>query len=386
VAGVTASALVSPLVLLAYRKNLVDKPNNRKLQKNAVPVLGGVCVFMGVTNALLFSSVFFPEYVGLPKLIIAFLCITVMFVVGFYDDLMDISFRAKFASEIFIITLLWYAGFSVDSLAGLFGVYLMNPALSLLFSIVVGLGLINAINMLDGVDGLASGFSIITSILFTVFFLLHGYSVGACISCMIIGALCPFFVCNVFSKKYKMFIGDSGSMVIGIIAYLAVCRTLHLPFQYVWDDYRASFLLAIFAIPVYDTLRVMFTRIMHRRSPFLPDKTHLHHAFVELQYPHLMITLMELSIALIIFAIWVVLAWICPRLYISTEWNVVINVVLGMTIVQGTYFYVQYLKFHNPGAFARHIAKGHRAGRRIDKPVSFIRHIIDGHSFRQSSE
>jgi UDP-N-acetylmuramyl pentapeptide phosphotransferase/UDP-N-acetylglucosamine-1-phosphate transferase len=161
VAGVTASALVSPLVLLAYRKNLVDKPNNRKLQKNAVPVLGGVCVFMGVTNALLFSSVFFPEYVGLPKLIIAFLCITVMFVVGFYDDLMDISFRAKFASEIFIITLLWYAGFSVDSLAGLFGVYLMNPALSLLFSIVVGLGLINAINMLDGVDGLASGFSII---------------------------------------------------------------------------------------------------------------------------------------------------------------------------------------------------------------------------------
>lgn len=378
VAALVSSCLISPLVLLAYRKNLVDKPEERKLQSRSVPVLGGVSVFVSLTVALSFALVFLPEYVVLPNLLIAFLALTLMFMTGLYDDLVNLSFHAKFILEIVVITLLWYAGFGVDSLAGLFGVCHMSSPLSLLFSLVIGVGLINALNMLDGVDGLASSFGIVSGIIIGTYFLLHGFYVGGCLAGMVMGALIPFFVCNVFSLKYKMFIGDSGSLVIGVLVYIAVCCTLHLPARFAWDDYRISLLLSVYALPVYDTLRVMFTRLVHRHSPFLPDRTHLHHAFVELQYPHLMITIIELTISLGIFAVWVGLAALCQWLHISAVWNLVANLVVGIGVVQGTYFYVQYLKLHNSDAFARHVEKGHRAGRRIDKPVSFIRSLIDG--------
>lgn len=374
----TAACLISPLVLLAYRKNLVDKPNIRKLQHRPVPVLGGVSLIFSISCTLLLCLVFLPGYVAAPQLTVACLATLVIFAVGLYDDLITLSFRVKFVFQILVITLLWYAGFGIDSFAGLFGVWHMNTPLSLLFSLVVGVGLINAINMLDGVDGLSSSFGIITGIVVAAFFLLHGYSAGGCVGCMVAGALVPFFICNVFSKKYKMFIGDSGSMAIGVLAYLAVCITIHLPQSYALDDYRVSWLMAVYAVPVYDTLRVMFGRMLHGQSPFLPDKTHLHHAFVELQFPHLMITLMELSLVVLILLLWIVLAALCLWLNISAEWNAVMNIVIDMSIVTGSYFYVQYLKFHSPESFARHIADGHRAGRRIDKPVSFIRNMIDG--------
>ena len=141
-----------------------------------------------------------------------------------------------------------------------------------------------------------------------------------------------------------MFIGDSGSLVMGTVAYIFVCRILQLPKLFFIDQYKVAMAFAIFAIPVTDTIRVMTMRAIHHHSPFLPDKTHLHHIFVALQLPHLAITLLELLMAAFIFFI----GWGCSTLFgLSMTWQCFITVSVAVTVSWGTYCVLAYLRNHN---------------------------------------
>ncbi len=301
---VTVILLHPLLVKFALRKGIVDKPNARRLNRVPIPVLGGVGVFMGFTAAFCVSGVIH----GIEIPFACFAAITMMLFVGLLDDIRDLKPKTKFMAQIVaIIILIFCCNLKIDNLHGIFGIYEIPDFLSIPLTIFACVGLINAINLIDGIDGLSSGYGIAAGILFCLYGHMQGNSLNTLISISTIGALIPFFVYNVFGTKNKMFIGDAGSHFLGIIFCLLTLNTIHADATI--NDKESTncyiaFCLAVMAHPVMDTLRVMTMRICNGYSPFKADKTHLHHAIINCGFSHLNTTLLIIVLNFTVVAIW----------------------------------------------------------------------------------
>ena len=196
------------IVRIAKERGLVDNPDARKLQKQPVPVLGGLAVFFGVVVGLGVTSMFFNSYV----LFTSVVALTVMMYIGVLDDLMGLSPVLRIILEIaFIGFVAWMDQVNINDFHGAFGVGMLPVYLSAPLCAITGVGIINAINMIDGVDGLASGFCVMACIVFGTAFMLSFDGTMTVLAAVTAGALIPFFFHNVFGRESKMFIGDSGS-------------------------------------------------------------------------------------------------------------------------------------------------------------------------------
>lgn len=365
--AIVTAIVMNPLIIkLSLKKHLTDNPNFRKLQKTPVPVLGGMSVFLSFIVGLFFCNIFHPT----DRLYVVIAAISIMFFLGFFDDLLDISYRMKFVVQFGVVFMLWTFGYRVDTLVGLFGITEIPMFWSLVISLLAGVGLMNSLNMVDGVDGLASGLGIITSSICGAYFITHHDPLFAMLSIVFAGALIPFFFCNVFSRKYKMFIGDAGSLIMGTLAYVFTCRVIHTPHLDWNDQYCVAMMFAIYALPVFDTLRVMAVRLAHGNSPFKPDRTHLHHMFVDLGYPHVMITAILLFINCL-----VILVWYITSLYMESI-NGQFFVVIGTAIllIPGLYFVLKLIALKEPELFERFKQHSKRVS---SKPISIRDHISD---------
>lgn len=290
---------------IAKQKNIVDNPGARKLQRVPVPVLGGVAVFFGMIAAFAAAGLIYDISGMLPVLC----AMTIMLYIGTLDDIIGLSPRKRICFEAMVVTLLLCANhYSIDNLHGLWGVYEMPLWISYPLTVFACVGIINAINMMDGVNGLSSGYCIITSAIFGSMFLLAGDSDRASLAILAIGALIPFFFHNVFGKKSKMFIGDGGALLMGVVISVFVinllktdsCVAAILP-----DNFGVVPLaLALLAVPVFDTLRVMVCRIAKGVSPFAPDKNHLHHILFDLHFSHIGTTFIEIAANVIVIICW----------------------------------------------------------------------------------
>ena len=374
-AALTAVFLNPLIVYVAYKKNILDKPNFRKLQRRPVPVLGGMSVYMAMLIGMAAGNFFYPA----GELFIAFVAISIMFYVGLLDDIIGLSAVSKFIFQIAVISFLWFFGYRLDNLHGLLGIYQLPQWGSYLLSVIAGVGLLNALNMIDGVDGLASGLGIFTSTLCGLFFVRHGNPLMALVAVVVVGSLIPFFICNVFSHKYKMFIGDSGSLIIGTVAYLFCCEMLKAKTYYPLDNYLISMLLTIYAIPVFDTLRVMGVRIFHKTSPFKADKKHLHHIFVALGMPHFVITFIILLLAVAILVVNYLFTW-CRW---SPSWHLLVTLLVDILFVWGAYIILRYIELHHPNTFFRLRAHSRL---RMAKPIRYynaFQSYLDGKLMRR---
>ena len=190
------------------------------------------------------------------------------------------------------------------------------------------------------------------------------------LSIVFAGALIPFFVCNVFSRKYKMFIGDSGSLIMGTLAYVFTCRVIHTPIMDWNDQYCVAMMFAIYSLPVFDTLRVMAVRLMHGNSPFKPDRTHLHHMFVDLGYPHVMISTILHTINLTVIAVW----YITSLFMKSIEGQFFVVIGTAILLVPGLYFVLKIISLKNPDLFKQFKEHSKRVS---SKPISFRDHVCD---------
>ncbi len=294
--------LVHPyLVKFALWKNIVDKPNARRLNRVPVPVLGGVGVFLGFIVALYTLAAMMD--IQLPDIYIVLLVL--MMGVGLVDDVRDLSPYAKFSIQILAALLLYFlCDLRIDNLYGIFGLYEVPMSVSFPLTLVVCVGLINSINLIDGIDGLSSGYSIVASLLFGGWAYVFGNRINLLMSCSLIGALIPFFIYNVFGKKYKMFIGDAGSHLLGIVFCIMTLNTIDSPVSPEVEVALIPFSFAVLSHPIMDTLRVMTMRICNGKSPFLADKSHLHHALVGRGFSHLSTTLVIIGLNLAVVAIW----------------------------------------------------------------------------------
>ncbi len=326
---------VHPKVLkIAILKNLVDNPDARKLQRNPVPVMGGIAVFFGIIIGLCSSLTMFNS----PNLFMLISAMLIMLYIGTIDDILDLSPAIRFAIEILIIMWLMYVNSSsINNFWGLWGLGTIPDWISWPLTIFAAVGIINAINLIDGVNGLSSGFCFMASVLFAILFYSTGNTVMSSLSISAAGAIIPFFLHNVFGYKTRMFIGDGGTLVIGtmmsmfvinILSSNSLCTTLALK-----GFGLVPFTLAVLSIPVFDTLRVMSMRIIRGTSPFHPDKTHLHHIFLELGFSHIGTTFSILSMNLFIVAAW----FISYKLGASVD--IQLYIVLALSILATFVFY-----------------------------------------------
>lgn len=295
-------SLVHPLLVkFALWKNIVDKPNARRLNHVPVPVLGGVGVFLGLIIALYTIA----AMMGIQLPYIYTVLLVLMLGVGFIDDVRDLSPYTKFSVQILAVLLLYFScDMRIDNLHGIFGLYEIPMYISLPLTLIVCVGLINAINLIDGIDGLSSGYSLMASLLFGAWAYMSGDKINLLISCSLIGALVPFFIYNVFGKKCKMFIGDAGSHLLGIIFCIVSLNTLNDPVAPKIDSALIPFVFAVLSHPIMDTLRVMTMRMCKGKSPFMADKTHLHHALIGQGISHLATTLIIIGLNLVVVATW----------------------------------------------------------------------------------
>jgi UDP-N-acetylmuramyl pentapeptide phosphotransferase/UDP-N-acetylglucosamine-1-phosphate transferase len=294
---------IPPIIRVSVAKHLYDKPNERKVSKTIVPTLGGVALFIGLTISSLIATNGY-DFSDLKYLIAA---IIIMFFTGLKDDLIDISALKKLMLQIAASVILIVLGnFRITNFQGIFGIYEINYALSFSLSLFFLIGLTNAFNLIDGIDGLASGVSIVIASIFGLWFSLAGFHEYSIVCFSLVGSLISFFYFNVFGKKYKIFMGDTGSLILGITLSALTIKFIELNINtgsaFVVPS-APVLALAILIIPVIDTLRVFFIRLSEKRSPFSPDMNHLHHKFLALGFTHLQASMSIVSVNIVFIAL-----------------------------------------------------------------------------------
>ena len=337
---------IHPKVLkIAIMKDLVDNPSARKLQRNPVPNMGGSAVFFGIIIGLCSSQAMFSS----PKAFMLVAAMLIMLYVGIMDDILSLTPRIRFAIEILIVCWLMFANkSSLNCFHGLWGLGCIPNYVAIPLTIISCVGIINAINLIDGVDGLSSGFSIMASLAFGIYFYIIGYHSMVILAAVSIGSMIPFFLHNVLGKRSKMFIGDGGTLAMGVVLATFVVFTLtgsNMDRSALSPSFGlVAFSLGVMAIPVFDTMRVMSARILSGTSPFHPDKTHLHHLFIELGFSHVGTSLSILTLNLIIIAaqlgVWLLGGDIAVQLY------VVVGLSLLFTV--GLYYGMKRASERNP--------------------------------------
>ena len=240
------------------------------------------------------------------------------------------------------LLLIFIGGYVWNVLHGLWCLDQIPQGVAIPFTLFAAVGIINAINLIDRVDGLSSGYCILTNLLFGMMFWYVEDRTMGMLAVVAAGSLIPFFFHNVFRKNSKMFIGDGGTLVMGIVMSVFMIRILrHGSMSEVYDAANIGlipFTLAVLPVPVFDTLRVMTTRILKRKSPFHPDKTHLHHMFIRLGYSHATTTLAILILNFFVVLCW----WISYMVGCSIDAQLYIVLVLSILITFGLYNFMEY--------------------------------------------
>ncbi|MDC8001190.1 MraY family glycosyltransferase [Aequorivita todarodis] len=281
---------------MANEKNLMAVPDARSMHTKKTPNLGGVGIFIAFSlSIMILGGLKSFEQFQIGKLLLLLAAITIMFFLGVKDDLIGISPRKKFIGQAMAAALvILFTDVRIQSLDGLFGIWELPYIISVLFSLLVFVFIINAFNLIDGIDGLAGTIAIMASTVFGFFFMLHGNHLLMLVSFILVGALLAFLRFN-FSEENKLFMGDSGSLFIGFlltyqsIGFLGMDTSGTLWFTM---PNKSILILAILSFPILDTLRVFIIRISQKRSPFSADRNHIHHRLMDLGLSHKQGTLM----------------------------------------------------------------------------------------------
>jgi UDP-N-acetylmuramyl pentapeptide phosphotransferase/UDP-N-acetylglucosamine-1-phosphate transferase len=281
------------LIKVAKLKHLVDEPGeSRKVHRRRVPTIGGVIIF----SAILFGyTLWFPDddVIGLNqalsdfKYIIASLLI--LFFVGVKDDIIGTAPVKKLIAHAMVaFILVMMAEIRITGMQGLFGVHELPDYGAVLLSFFVYIVIVNAFNLIDGLDGLAGGIGMIAGLFFGTWFILADNIPLALLSFSLAGALFGFLFFNF--QPAKIFMGDSGSLTIGCIISILAIRMIEHPVELLPDELifisKPILAMAILCYPLVDTLRVFIIRAVEGRSPFSADKKHIHHKILERRKTH----------------------------------------------------------------------------------------------------
>jgi UDP-N-acetylmuramyl pentapeptide phosphotransferase/UDP-N-acetylglucosamine-1-phosphate transferase len=281
--------LAIPVIIqIAQQKKLYDLPDERKLHTKPIASLGGIGIFAGFFIAVLLS-ISGPTN---PEFQYFFAASVIIFFLGVKDDIIVLSATKKFIGQVIAAAILIHLGnIRIDSMHGLLGFTSLPEAFSLALSYITIIVIINAYNLIDGVDGLAGTLGLLTMSVFGLYFFMVDMPAYALLSFSMAGSLFAFLIFNY--NPAKIFMGDSGSLLLGLINAILVIKFITVA------DYSGVILpiksavavgFAILMVPLADTLRVFSIRIFHGRSPFSPDRNHIHHLLLDRGLNHKYVT------------------------------------------------------------------------------------------------
>lgn len=311
------------IVTVANKKKLYDIPDERKIHTTPISSLGGLGIFVGFMLGLLLSINSVNGIGGFQFYIASFM---VIFFFGIKDDILVLSPLKKLIGQVMVAAILMFkAGLVITSMHGFLGIHQIDYTLGCfltLFTIVV---VMNAYNLIDGVDGLAGTVSVITSSIFGFFFFVNGDIFFSIMAFTFASSVIGFLIYNY--SPAKIFMGDTGAMLSGAVNVILVIRFI--------ETAKSGSVLPILAtpamgfgvllMPLLDTLRVFSIRMIHGRSPFSPDRNHLHHMLLDRGYNHIKVTSIIAATAIL----FIVLTYI--SLPLGTTWVILMQVVLFFT-------------------------------------------------------
>jgi UDP-N-acetylmuramyl pentapeptide phosphotransferase/UDP-N-acetylglucosamine-1-phosphate transferase len=291
---ITAFILVTvatpALIKVAKLKHLVDEPGDaRKLHRKSVPTIGGIMIFAGtiISYCLWFPSESsgqlgnnYDELGALKEFKYLVACMFILFFMGLKDDIIGMSPSKKLVVHFVVgFILVVMANIRLTQFWGLFEINELPVSVSIGLSLFIYIVIVNAINLIDGVDGLAAGTGMIASITFAYWFYKTGDLPLALLAVGLAGSLLGFLIFN--WQPAKLFMGDSGSLIIGVVIYVLAMKMIEYPSDKMtaamMDVSKPVLAMAILAYPLIDTLRVFVIRMGQGRSPFSADKNHIHH-------------------------------------------------------------------------------------------------------------
>lgn len=339
------TTVIYPFVLrYALRYQIVDNPDARKIHRQPIPVMGGVAVYAGILAGCLAMWLLIDK----ASIHWSLMAVTTMLVLGVWDDMKNLPAILRLIVQFGIVGgYMLLTGYYIHDFYGFLGIHEISLWVGISLSLVTGVGIINAINMIDGIDGYSSGYGIMACSCFAVLFIIIGPSVWASLAVIVTAALIPFFFHNVFGVKSKMFIGDGGTMMLGFLMAIFAIGALSTRRGLVLEAQGISVIamtLAILCIPVFDTLRVMTVRMLRGRSPFKPDKSHLHHLFIDMGFSHLGASLSILSLNLIVILVWLLL-WLCGA---SINMQTCVVILMGLMVTFGFYKLMRWQQHSGP--------------------------------------
>lgn len=300
---------IYPVILsIAYKKGLVATPVDRSSHKKETPNLGGIGLFISFLVSISLAGAFFKfTGVELSHLLAIISSVTILFSLGILDDLVGVTPLKKMSSQFLAaVVVILMANMKIDNLYGVFGLELLPYWLSFVVSVFAFIFLINAFNLIDGIDGLAGSQGIIICFSLSVFFILSNNLFLSLISVTLTASFVGFLIFNLSNRK-KIFMGDSGSLFIGFLMLTLVFSFLHVDIGALqaYTPNKLIFAFTLFAFPILDTTRVFFLRVIKGQSPFTADKNHLHHKLLELGLSHKKATLLIalLSVFVICFSL-----------------------------------------------------------------------------------
>jgi UDP-N-acetylmuramyl pentapeptide phosphotransferase/UDP-N-acetylglucosamine-1-phosphate transferase len=280
---------IPAIMRIAEEKKLFDLPDGRKLHNTPIASLGGVGIFSGFFMAALLSITFKIN----PEFQYYFAAALVIFILGLKDDIVVLTATKKFIGQLTAAAILIHlAELRITSMHGLFGLGELPQAFSFALSYVTIILVINAFNLIDGVDGLAGMLGLLTTSVFGTYFFLVGMPAYALLSFAMAGSLLAFLIFNY--NPAKIFMGDCGSLLLGLVNTILAIKFITvadssavvIPIQS-----AVAVGVSVLIIPLLDTVRVFSIRIFHGRSPFSPDRNHIHHLLLDRGLSHKYVTL-----------------------------------------------------------------------------------------------
>lgn len=310
------SFIILPSILfVSHKRSLYDTPDERKIHKYPVPRLGGISFYPVILITMLSSSIYctlsgevsFLESDGLRTQFSA-LCIGGMslYLVGVKDDLVNVGYKSKFGVQILAGVLLAISGLWIDSFGGISILDAIPASLGVPLSVFLCVYITNAFNLIDGVDGLASGLAIIAFATMGFLFL-SSYEVAySLLAFSGVGCLIPFFWKNVRrspGNKKKLFMGDTGSLTLGyLLSFLFFSLCINTTTFHPLDSRFHYIAFGALVIPLFDVVRVVLIRLRNGNPPFLPDRNHIHHKLMRagMTDTQVMLSLLTLSLFFIL--------------------------------------------------------------------------------------
>ena len=333
--------LIPKILLVSFRKKLFDVPDERKIHHNPIPRLGGFAfvpvILFSISYTIgldfLLNKSYVISYYGdhIKPLMFGMAAILTLYLVGIGDDLVGIRYRAKFFTQAFCSFLFSASGIWMYNMNGFLGMGVLPMWVGIPVSMLIVIFITNAINLIDGIDGLASGLCAVAFLYLGIMFYIYEMYVYVLLAVAGLGVLLPFFYFNVFGKaenSKKIFMGDAGSLTIGFLVSALCVRMATIKYELPLISNYNPFIIGFSPVilPCLDVVRVACQRVLAGHNPFLPDKSHIHHKLLEIGFS---------PIQAMIFIIFFSFVLMVMNYFLSPVLNVNLIILLDVLIYAG---------------------------------------------------